>query len=64
MTDARDLPPEPGRLTIAADGDTAGREAAHALAERAHTLGWKVGILDPGTGADFNDILIGKAVAA
>ena len=51
------LPPEPGRLTIACDGDTAGREAAHALAERAHALGWKVGILDPGTGADFNDIL-------
>lgn len=51
------LPPEPGRLTIAADGDTAGREAAHALAERAHGLGWQVGILDPGTGADWNDIL-------
>ena len=58
------LPPEPGRLTIACDGDTAGREAAHALAERAHGLGWKVGILDPGDGADFNDILTGKAVAA
>jgi len=27
-------------------------------------LGWKVGILDPGNGADFNDILTGKAVAA
>lgn len=51
------LPPQPGRLTIACDGDTAGREAAHALAERAHALGWQVGILDPGTGADFNDIL-------
>ena len=58
------LPPEPGRLTIAPDGDGPGREAAHALAERAHGLGWKVGILDPGTGADFNDILTGKAVAA
>ena len=58
------LPPEPGRLTIAADGDGPGREAAHALAERAHGSGWQVGILDPGTGADFNDILTGKAVAA
>ena len=51
------LPPQPGRLTIAPDGDGPGREAAHALAERAHALGWQVGILDPGTGADFNDIL-------
>ena len=58
------LPPQPGRLTIACDGDKPGREAAHALADRAHALGWKVGILDPGTGADFNDILTGKAVAA
>lgn len=58
------LPAKAGRLTIACDGDGPGRDAAHALAERAHGLGWQVGILDPGTGADFNDILIGKAVAA
>jgi len=58
------LPTRPGRLTIACDGDTPGRDAAHALAERAHGLGWQVGICDPGTGADFNDILTGKAVAA
>lgn len=58
------LPPQPGRLTIAADGDGPGREAARALADRAHALGWQVGILDPGTGADFNDILTGKAVVA
>lgn len=58
------LPAEPGRLTIACDGDMPGRQAAHALAERAHALGWAVGILDPGDGADFNDILTGKAVAA
>lgn len=51
------LPTQPARLTIAADGDKPGREAACALAERAHALGWQVGILDPGTGADFNDIL-------
>jgi DNA primase len=57
------LPPQPGRLTIACDGDTAGREAAHALAEQAHGLGWQVGILDPGNGADFNDILTRKAAA-
>jgi hypothetical protein len=58
------LPPQPGRLTIACDGDTAGREAAHALAERAYGLGWQVGIMDPGTGADFNDILNEKGAAA
>jgi len=58
------LPARPGRLTIAVDGDKPGREAGHALADRAHALGWQVGILDPGDGADFNDILTGKAVAA
>jgi hypothetical protein len=58
------LPSQPGRLTIACDGDTPGRDAAKVLAERAHALGWQVGICDPGTGADFNDILTGKAVAA
>ncbi|MBW7057376.1 toprim domain-containing protein [Paracoccus bogoriensis] len=57
------LPPEPGRLTIAADGDGPGREAAHALAERAHALGWRVGILDPGTGSDWNTILQGGRAA-
>lgn len=58
------LPAKAGRLTIACDGDGPGREAAHALAERVHSSGWQVGILDPGTGADFNDILTGKAAAA
>jgi hypothetical protein len=58
------LPARPARLTIACDGDTPGRDAAHALAERAHGLGWQVGICDPGDGADWNDILTGKAVAA
>tara|TARA_R110000850_G_scaffold3704_1_gene17290 strand:- start:2667 stop:3548 length:882 start_codon:yes stop_codon:yes gene_type:complete len=57
------LPLQPGRLTIACDGDTAGREAVHALAERAHGLGWQVSILDPGTGRDFNDILQERAAA-
>jgi len=58
------LPAEPGRLTIGCDGDTPGREAAHALAERAHALGWTVGFLDPGDGRDWGDVLTGKAVAA
>jgi hypothetical protein len=58
------LPAQAGRLTVACDGDGPGREAATALAERAHAMGWRVGILDPGTGADWNDILTGKAEAA
>jgi len=58
------LPPQPSRLTIACDGDGPGRQAKHNLAERAHGLGWQVSSLDPGTGADFNDILTGKAAAA
>jgi hypothetical protein len=57
------LPLQPGRLAIAFDGDRPGREAGHALAERAHGLGWQVSILDPGTGRDFNDILQERAVA-
>jgi hypothetical protein len=58
------LPRQPGRLTIACDGDPPGRDAARALAERAHGLGWQVGIVDPGDGRDFNDILTGAGVAA
>jgi hypothetical protein len=51
------LPPEPGRLTIAADGDEAGRLAAAALAERATALGWKVSLLPAPNGRDWNDVL-------
>jgi len=58
------LPAKPGALTIAPDGDAPGREAAHALAHRAHALGWQCSIFEPGDGLDFNDILNGKAVAA
>ena len=57
------LPPNPSRLTIACDGDGPGRDAAQALAERAHGFGWQVSILDPGTGCDFNDILQERAAA-
>lgn len=58
------LPAQPGRLTIACDGDAPGRAAARALAERAHALGWAVAIADPGDGLDWNDRLAGKAVPA
>ncbi|WP_416914321.1 DUF7146 domain-containing protein [Seohaeicola sp.] len=57
------LPAQPGRLTIAPDGDEPGRTAAHALAERAHGFGWRVAFLDPGDGRDWNDILTGKAAS-
>lgn len=57
------LPPQPGRLTIAQDGDAPGRAAALDLAARAHGLGWQVDRIDPGDGADFNDLLQRKAVA-
>lgn len=58
------LPPKPGRLTIAPDGDAAGKGAAYALATRAHGLGWQVSILSAPDGHDWNDILQGKAVTA
>ncbi|MFD0978210.1 DUF7146 domain-containing protein [Tropicimonas aquimaris] len=58
------LPPEPGRLTIASDGDTAGRDAAHALAERAHLAGWAVSLLPAPEGRDWNDIINKKGEAA
>lgn len=54
------LPDNPGRLTIAPDGDTAGREAANALAARAHSLGWRVSLLPAPNGRDWNDILTMK----
>ena len=57
------LPPKPGRLTIASDGDTPGREAAHALAERAAALGWRVSLLPAPDNRDWNDILQGRAAA-
>lgn len=58
------LPPHAGRLTIAPDGDKAGREAANALAERAHALGWQVALLPAPDGRDWNDILTMKGEAA
>lgn len=49
-----------GRLTIAPDGDQAGREAAQKLAERAYALGWAVSLLPAPQGRDWNDILTMK----
>jgi len=58
------LPPSSGRLTIATDGDDAGRAAGQELAERAHATGWQVSLLPAPQGKDWNDVLLGKAVAA
>lgn len=58
------LPPNPAALTIATDGDEAGRSAGYALAERAHALGWKVSTLAAPEGRDWNDILTMKGDAA
>ena len=54
----------PHKLTIAPDGDTAGREAAHKLAARASALGWAVSLLPAPDGRDWNDILMLKGAAA
>jgi hypothetical protein len=57
------LPPQPGRLCIAADGDAPGTAAAQALAERAHGLGWQVTIAAPPAGRDWADVLQEGAAA-
>ena len=59
------LPEEAGELTIATDGDNAGKVAGDVLAERAKKLGWQVKLLPApyraatGTG-DWNDVLTMK----
>jgi hypothetical protein len=55
------LPPDPGHLTIATDGDPAGRKAGYALAERADAQGWHVSLLPAPEGRDWNDVLQGRA---
>ena len=58
------LPSQAGQLTIASDGDKAGREAASALAARADALGWRVTLLPAPEGLDWNDVLLMKGEAA
>ena len=58
------LPGNPGVLTIASDGDDAGRQATHELATRADALGWQVELLPAPDGRDWNDILNMKGDAA
>jgi hypothetical protein len=58
------LPTWPERLTIAPDGDPAGKAAAHSLAERATALDWQVSLLPAPDGRDWNEILAMKGEAA
>lgn len=57
---ALQLPQVAGRLTIAADGDAAGKDAANTLATRAAALGWRVSLLPAPDGRDWNDVLTQK----
>lgn len=59
-----DLPPSPGRLTVATDGDPAGHAAGHELATRADALGWTVSLLPAPEGCDWNDVQSMKGGAA
>ncbi|MDZ4124447.1 MAG: toprim domain-containing protein [Hydrogenophaga sp.] len=54
---AINLPSVPGKLTIATDGDEAGRNAGECLAARAHRVGWKVEFKPAPEGRDWNDVL-------
>lgn len=58
------LPPSPGKLTIATDGDAPGKAAGVKLASRANALGWDVSLLPAPDGHDWNDVLCGKGGAA
>jgi hypothetical protein len=50
------LPPDPGELVLAPDGDDAGRKAANTLADRANSKGWRVRIMHCPDGSDWNDL--------
>ncbi|WP_375640228.1 toprim domain-containing protein [Bartonella sp. MM55XZML] len=56
------LPKTKARLTIAMDGDDAGRKAGFNLAARAYRQGFEVFIMQAPYGLDFNDVLILKGI--
>ena len=60
------LPPDPGELIVASDGDAPGRAAARVLADRATAAGWRVSIADPDgpDGHDWNDVRMARRMAA
>ncbi|GAA4668471.1 DUF7146 domain-containing protein [Bartonella pachyuromydis] len=51
------LPPIKARLTIAMDGDDAGRKAGFTLAARAYSQGFEVFMMQAPNSLDFNDFL-------
>lgn len=51
------LPPRPGELILAADGDRPGRVAAASLAYTANARGWQISMMQAPDGQDWNDIL-------
>ena len=57
------LPPVPGRLVVAADGDAAGLRAAEALERRARAAGWRVTLAPAPApeGLDWNDVATAQA---
>ncbi|WP_375665959.1 MULTISPECIES: toprim domain-containing protein [unclassified Bartonella] len=52
------LPHTKGRLTIAMDGDDAGRKAGFTLAARAYRQGFEVFMMQAPKGTDFNNVLL------
>jgi hypothetical protein len=58
------LPAVPGHLIVASDGDSAGWEAAQALATRASALGWQVSLLPAPDDQDWSDVLMMKGPVA
>ncbi|MET3560911.1 hypothetical protein ABID39_001627, partial [Bartonella japonica] len=56
------FPKTKARLTIAMDGDDAGRKAGFTLAKRAYNQGFEVFIMQAPYGLDFNDFLILKGI--
>ena len=50
------LPPDPGELVLAPDGDAPGRKAANKLADRGSAAGWRVRIMRCPEGSDWNDV--------
>ncbi|WP_246790014.1 DUF7146 domain-containing protein [Bartonella taylorii] len=54
------LPDTKSRLTIAMDGDDAGRKAGFSLAKLAYSQGFEVFIMQAPKGADFNNVLLSQ----
>ncbi|GAA5101303.1 toprim domain-containing protein, partial [Bartonella acomydis] len=54
------LPRTKGRLTIAMDGDDAGRKAGFNLAAHAYRQGFEVFIMQAPKGTDFNNLLLSQ----